>query len=466
MTFSEKTKINKFYLLLKYVRLKPFEQDSLEGRAAERYRRSIITSGANVLSKVLAMLVMVMSVTWTLPYLGEERFGVWMTVASMAALLSFMDLGVGNALTNRVAYLASIRDRGDLRRGITGGLLILFFISVFSGALLLTVASLIDWGRLFKLTELTLQKEAEETVLIFTFFFTALTFLNGVGRVFHGLQRGFITHLASMFGSILSLICLRTAVIFEASTPLLVACVMGGLVAGNLGLIFILFKEKLIEYQKLSSSLLAERNFILKTGGLFFLLQIGTMVAWGADSVIIASASGAAAVASYSIIQRLNQFVTQPIQVINAPLWSAYADAISLNERSFIRRTFVRSIILSFVASTIGATMLFIFGQDLIFLWTKGEITVSITLLGLMAIWLILEATGGALGVFLNGIGVVKQQVMVVSVFILIGLPLKIFLASTNGAEGVVLAGIFSYLLTTILGYGFIFRNQIKELVH
>lgn len=460
------TKIRNFFSPLKYLRLKPFSTDSQEGRDAERYRRSILTSGVNILSKLSSMIVMVLSVSWTLPYLGEERFGVWMAVASMAALLSFLDLGIGNALTNRVAYLASKNNKKTLRSGITGGLGILFLVSLLSGVLLFLVAQAVDWGRVFKLSEPELGVEAKRTVLVFTFLFVALSFSNGIGRVFHGLQRGFLVHFANISGSLLSLIALAIAVNLEASTPFLIACVMGGLVLGNLGLSIILLNENLFGFGGIKNSMFSESSFILRTGGLFFVLQIGTMVAWGADSVIIASTSGAAAVAAYSLVQRLGQFISQPVQIFNAPLWAAYADAVSTGEGLFVRRTFVKSLKYSFGFSAFGALLLVVFGEELIYIWTDGEITVPAMLLGLMACWLILESTGSALGVFLNGIGVVKQQVVVVSAFILLGLPLKIMLAYEMGSEGVVLAGIGSYLLTTVVGYVFIFRKQIMERVH
>lgn len=466
MIFSLKTKLRKFQALAKYIRLKPYSTDSQEGRTSERYRRSILTSSVNLVSRFFSMLVLILSVSWTLPYLGEERFGVWMAIASMATLLSFLDLGIGNALTNRVAYLASENNPDALKSAITGGLGILFLVSIFSGATLYFVAQLVDWGDVFKLSTATESYEAKQTVLVFTVLFAALIFSNGVGRVFHGLQRGFWVHFAGAIGSLVSLIFLWASVNLSASVPYLLASVMGGLVLAGLALGFILVKEGLFALKGITTEMRSEKAFVFKSGGLFLLLQIGTMVAWGADSMIIASTSGAATVAAYSVVQRLSQFISQPIQIFNAPLWSAYADAASIGEKLFIRRTFMRSLKYSAILSTLGALILVAFGQELIHVWTKGEITVSHTLLVLMACWLVLESTGSALGVFLNGIGIVKQQVIVVSVFIVFGLPLKSVFAYEMGAEGLVLAGITSYLLIIVLGYAFIFRKKIMERVY
>lgn len=91
--------------LRRYLTFKPFETATEQGRSDERYRLAALTITANIFSRGMAMLVMVLSVTLTIPYLGAERFGVWMTIASFAGMLSFLDLGVGNALTNRVSYV-------------------------------------------------------------------------------------------------------------------------------------------------------------------------------------------------------------------------------------------------------------------------------------------------------------------------------------------------------------------------
>ncbi|MDP3759115.1 MAG: hypothetical protein Q8R01_01205 [Ramlibacter sp.] len=49
---------------------------------------------ANVLSLGVALVVMVLTVGLTIPYLGAERFGVWMTIASFVGM--FSDLISGN----------------------------------------------------------------------------------------------------------------------------------------------------------------------------------------------------------------------------------------------------------------------------------------------------------------------------------------------------------------------------------
>ena len=102
--------------LYKYLRLRPFDQSTESGRNSERYRLALWSVIANVGSKGIAMAVMVLSVSMTLPYLGAERFGVWMTIASLVGMLVFLDLGVGNALINTVVAAAAKAQAAEAAR--------------------------------------------------------------------------------------------------------------------------------------------------------------------------------------------------------------------------------------------------------------------------------------------------------------------------------------------------------------
>lgn len=450
-------------IALKHLRLSPFSTGTAEGRAAERYRLALWTVIANAVNRAFGMLVMVLSVRWTLPYLGSERFGVWMTIASFAAMLSFLDLGIGNALTNRVAQ-ASAQGHGTLlRRAVTGGLGVLAILAVALAIVLSFVASAIPWASLIRVDSTDILDEIGRTVVVFAVLFSIGIFANGIARVFHGLQRGFEVHLVGIAGSAFSLSCLAMAVNAEAGLPILLLCSMGGQILGLLALGGLLYLRGHLAIRGGVKAVHAEGKVLLQVGGLFFLLQIGTMVGWGADSILVANISGASAVAVFSVTQRLMQFVSQPLAIINAPLWGAYAEAAAKKDHDFVRRTFLRSIKWTFYVSVAGALLLLLAGQKIVEMWTTGAIVPPWSLLVCMSLWLILESTGNALGVLLNGLGVVRQQVWVVTAFVLLVFPLKLWWGHEWGAFGVVLASIIAYLITTVFGYGIVFRRNVVE---
>jgi hypothetical protein len=70
-----------------------------------------------------------------------------------------------------------------------------------------------------------------------------------------------------------------------------------------------------------------------------------------------------------------------------------------------------------------------------------------------------------AFAMFLNGVQVVKQQVIVVSVFCILVLPLKIWGVGSAGLIAIPLATIAVYALTHIYFYGFVFYPKIKSFI-
>ena len=114
------------FKLVKYLRFKPFDVSTEVGRGQERYRLALWSFIANILSKLMALAVMLLSIRWTLPYLGAERFGVWMTVASFTTMLVVLDLGIGNALINHSAHAAAEDNPEKLKKTISGSLGFLF----------------------------------------------------------------------------------------------------------------------------------------------------------------------------------------------------------------------------------------------------------------------------------------------------------------------------------------------------
>ena len=192
----------KYLLAFRYIRLEPFDTMTEQGRADERYRLAALSVVASIASRVVSVVLTLLSVSLTLPYLGVERFGIWMTVASFAAMLTFLDLGVGNALTNRVAYRAAEDDPASLRQTISGGLAFMALIGLGMGFLLWLIALFVPWASVMKLEQPELLPETRQAALTFAVLFGITIFTGGIQRVFAGLQQAYIGHVATAVASV------------------------------------------------------------------------------------------------------------------------------------------------------------------------------------------------------------------------------------------------------------------------
>jgi O-antigen/teichoic acid export membrane protein len=201
------------------------------------------------------------------------------------------------------------------------------------------------------------------------------------------------------------------------------------------------------------TTLVHETKSLLSTGGLFFLLQIGYLVGWGSDSLIISSALGAAEVTTLSIVQRLFQFVFVPLSIINAPMWGAYADASARGDGDFISRA-LRSAILRTVLLAIVGCLGLILSSPIIFnFWLPGDAKIPHSLVATYGLWIFVQCAFMPVSILFNGLGVIRAQVFVVIAFCVVCLPLKFYLIQHAGVVGVVQAAVIAYILTAAIPY-------------
>lgn len=445
----------------RYIRLRPFDTSTEKGRADERYRLVALAVVTSIANRAVNVLLTLLSVSLTLPYLGVERFGIWMTVASFASMLTFLDLGIGNALTNRVSQRAAEDNPAILRQTISGGLAFLALIGLGMGLLLWLIALHLPWASVMKLEQPELLSETRQAAMTFAVLFGLSIFTGGIQRVFAGLQQAYIGHVGMAVASVAACMCLWFAARAQLGISGLLTIMLGTQAVAGLFLLWWLAAHKQFAFKSITHFGRLESPHLFKAGGLFFLLQIGTMIGWGADSLIISSTLGVAQVSVFSVVQRLFQFATQPLSILNAPLWGAYADAHARHDKAFIRYTLKHSLVITFAGAGLGALSVFIFHAWLIERWTHGSIAAPATFVAIYAAWAILESCGNSFSMFLNGTGIIRAQVVTVIFFIVLVLPMKLILIDYIGLVAVPLASVIAYLAATFSLYGIVYRKEI-----
>src|ERR1035438_6179081 len=85
-------------------------------RGTERNRRAVLTGAVATFARAVQVGTSLITVPLTLKYLGNERFGLWMTISSVLAMASFADFGVGNGVLSKVARAFGKDDRSEERR--------------------------------------------------------------------------------------------------------------------------------------------------------------------------------------------------------------------------------------------------------------------------------------------------------------------------------------------------------------
>lgn len=440
-----------------YLRFTPFDTSTDEGLDRERNRVAVLSMIANAGSKGAAMLLVLAGIAWTLPYLGQERFGAWMAILSISTTLSFLDFGVGNALTNHVVKSMPL-GREKVKSAITGGFLIVALTSLVVFCVLNLIHSIIPWGILFKTESEELLREIELASRWFYLFFSILLFSNAVIKAYAGLQRAYFANMLQMGFYAVSIVALYIASNHEAGVSVLLALTLLPVCITGFVLCLLLGFEGYLNSQGMIKAVKDNAPSVLSVGGLFFVLQIAVIIGWGSDSMIISATLGLAAVAPFAIAQRIFQFVSQPFAILNAPFWPAYADARSKGNIQYINQLFRRSFFVSLVGGATGVVFLALAGPTLIGLLSDQEIFIDPVFISLFALWVLFEITGNSLGMYLNGMDKVRIQVLLAAIFVVVVIPLKLFAAERFGINGLLFANISGYFLILMLPYFVLFK--------
>lgn len=443
-----------------------FDAGSEQGRADQRYRRALFAMLANVGNKALALAVMVLSVSLTAPYLGPDRLGAWMLISSLSFVLAFLGLGVGNALTNKVALAHAQGSTGALAKLVSGGLGFMACIALAVGVLLQLVFHYLPWGQVLRSADLVLLEETQNAAAVFGLFFAIGIFNSALNGIFAGLQKSYLAHACAAGGSVLALIGLWLAANAQAAIATLVLVSFGVQTLASLALLGLLRRSALLRLHGLAAHTRQVIPGLWRDGGLFLLLQVGGMIATGADALIVGSLLGAAQVAVLGVAQRLLLLVSQPLAIFNTPFWGAYADALARDDHAFVRKTLRWSLLLTLGAALLGAALVSLVSAPAIQLWTGGKVAVPMALFAACALWTVLECLGGALAMFLNGAGVVREQTVVVVVFCALLLPLKVWAVGQWGLVAIPLTTAIVYLFTHLIAYGFVYLPKIQSIAH
>lgn len=439
----------------------------LIGTPSARSRVALLTALANGLNKGIGMILILAAMSWTLPYLGETLTGVWLTIISLVAILAFLDLGLGNAMTNH-ASLAFVAGRQQLVQVVSVGLLLVGLLAAVIFTLSVFAIHFFPWQIFFKLPEdesRLVHEQIGVSLLIFSALFGLQIWANGVIKTMVGMQQAHVVYtLQSAFG-LLALIVLY--VLTRQGLPMhyLLVCLMAPPILAGFFMAVQLVNQGIFNVKVGIQDFPGNWKKFAGLGGYFLLLQLSATLGWGADTLIISSTLGVAAVAPFVVCQRLFQFASQPVAIVAAPLWPAYANALASGDKPYIRRLFYISMGL---ASLIGAFLVLLIATTspwLIHKLIDDGISVPDSLVTVFALWVFLEIVGATFAMFLNGMGIVRLQVVIASIYVAVSLPLKFWAIQQWGLTGLVGVGVVSYLGIVVLPYSFIFMFR-KEMIH
>ena len=438
------------------VRLKPFDTSSREGRSRERYRRIALTSLSSTSVNGISFLAKLVVVPLTLGYLGTERYGLWVTISSLTAMLALADLGMGNGLLNAISEANGKDDREAARKYVSSAFFMLSGIAVSLAVLFAVIHPWVPWTRVFNVSSSQAVAEAGPAVAVFAGCFLAGIPLSVARQTQIGYQEGVATNLWTVLGTLFGLGGVLLAIHMEAGLPWLVLAIAG---APTLALFLnsvALFKHRRPWLRpRLKNTRISTAKRISQTGLLFFVLQVAVVIVFYSDNIVVAQIFGADEVTQYAVPWQLFMIPPLFLSLALTPLWPAYGEAIARGDVVWVRTTLYRSFAVALLITVPAATFLVAFGTQVIHLWAGPEVTPSFLLLLGLGLWAVIRGIGAPIAMLFNGANALKFQVVTASLMAIANLATSITLAYLIGLPGVILGTVITALLFDLIPCAF-----------
>lgn len=450
----EPTLRKKIEQIVHVARLKPFDTSTTEGRATERLRRAFWTAATSALAKGINTVAMLVSVPITLGYLGNERYGLWMTITAIVAFLGFADLGIGNVILNFVSEASGQDDEETARKHVSNAFFMLTLIAAGLALLFVVLYPRVNWNHFFNLSSPIAIQEAGPAVIVFMACFLVNLPLSIIPRIQMGYQEGYLSSIWLGISNVLGLAGLLLVVYLEAGLPWLVLVVTGAPALGNLlnGVhLFVFLRPSLMPRWQDLQPLIARQ--IVGVGVLFLILQITSAITYSADNVIITRVLGPEAVTEYAVPAKLFLLIPNVLFMFLSPLWPAYGEASARGDHSWAKRTLIRAVSITFAVCAACSLFLILFGEPILALWTGSRVVFSLPLMLGLGAWTTLSTVITAISLFLNAMNRIRFRVIFALLTTSIATLMKIVMADFVGVSGVVWSQVAVSLVLTLIPY-------------
>ena len=447
------------------LQLQPFETSTPEGRSAERYRRIAWSTVLAVIARAVAVAITLISVPLVVGYLGAERYGMWLTISSLLAVLGPLDLGVGNGLRQMVAEASGRDDPEASRRAISSALFLLSVIALAIIAALPLIYPTVSWADLFNVSSTLAHAEAGPATVTLAFIFAIGLPLSVVGVVQSAYQSAYVTSLWAILGAGASLLFLLLAINAHAGLPVLIAALTGaGLVAAFLNSLHFFGRQQRSIAPRLRDFGSRTARSLLGTGVLFVVLQLAGLLAYQLDNFIIARVMGAEAVQQYAIPMKLFSLAPLLVSFALVPLWPAYREAIVRGEPGWVRRTLRRSLGLALLVNVPAALLLIALGSQLLSVWVGDAVSPTPLLLVGLAAWAVIYSVSTALAMLLNAANVIGFQVLFAILMATTNVVLSVFLVTKIGVAGAVYGSIIAQVAFVLIPFAWYIPRLLTRL--
>lgn len=416
-----------------------------------RYKKNV---AALVILKILSAACAVLIVPLSLNYLDETKYGIWLTINSTVAWVSFCNFGITNGLRNELGKAMAADDQGRAKTLISTTFAVMLIIFAILQVIFFLANSVLSWVAIFKAPEGMVRELNLAVLLVFMFF--SMRFVTGmITTVLITDQRSAVAELYNTIGSALTLIiiyCLSKSAsnslvymgIGMSSIPVVVPLIM----------CFWFFRN---DYRRIAPSF-SYVNFqkirgLAGQGAQFFILQIAAIVLTMTDVIIITQLYGPEEVVPFIIAKRYFGYFLVFFGVATSPYWASCNEAYAKLDFLWIKNT-TNKLFWLWGLFSLGIVVCYFLAERVYFVWIGDAVTVPMSLSFWMGLFVIAQALNSIFAIFVFSTGKVRMLTYMAVVVSILNIPVSIFFAinMSYGSAGIIMATFLCTLLNLTVG--------------
>lgn len=433
-----------------------------QNKANQRTQKVITNVLASYGIKGASVVLQFLLIRFTLEYLTKTEYGIWLTLSSLLSWLTFFDIGLGNGLRNKLAEALANDEQVQAKSYVSTAYAVIGLFFSLIGIAIFASTYFIDWAIILNAkTGITTNIAL---IVAITFACFCLNFiLQLINTILLADQKSAIADFNLFLGNLLI-----TGLVFYIKGQPDGSLLTIALIHSVIPLIILLIASIYFFnglYRSIAPSFTHVQIHYFKdlmgVGIKFFIMQIGIIILFFTDNLIIAHLFEPAQVVPYNIANKYFSLLSIGFLILTGPFWSAITEAYTLKDIAWIKKM-VRRLIQFWIGGVVLSFVLLALSQPFYGFWLDEKISIPLSLSICNVLYIITFTWSNIFGVFLSGTGIIRLS-MYLSIFeSLLNIPLSIFLAKFMGL------GITGVLLATVICMSFscvIFPIQYLKII-
>jgi O-antigen/teichoic acid export membrane protein len=325
-------------------------------------------------------------------------------------------------------------------------------ISVVVFLLFNCIKSYVGWQGLYNVGSPGLGDEAEAATAIMVICLCINLPLQTAQRVQMGYQDGLKANVWISLGALFSLAGVLLCNFLKAGLEGFILATLGGqIVSVALCWIyeFYITRPWLMPTYRYFDPMIGKQ--IVKDGSLWTLFSFIAFIGTGLDNIIISYFFGAEAVGNYAIMSKLLTGLLVA-QMLSAPLWPAFVEAIERKDLVWARRAFSLCIIICGLLGLLGALIIFFLAPSIIRWWVGEEMIPNTSMIIGFAAWSFITNFFAAVAALMANRSMLPTLTRLTAIAALISIGFKVLFAPELGVDFVVWGNVIGYGLICLPG--------------